>query len=116
MSAENVEVDGSGVSVALITDDLAEAEREFQDSREHPNSYGHGYDVGFREGLRRYAPALIAALNLEDDLVTALKAASGYLMNARIDLETDTKRATAIRTIDGGLKIVRKALAKADDE
>lgn len=49
---------------------------------------------------------------IADTLVQALEAANGYLLNARIDLQTGCTKATAIRTIDGGLKLVREALAK----
>jgi len=47
------------------------------------------------------------------DLVFALRAALGHLLNAKIDLETGTRKITALRTIDGGIKLVREALAKA---
>lgn len=47
------------------------------------------------------------------DLIAALKAATGYLMNARIDLETGAPKRTAIQTIEGGIKLIREALAKA---
>jgi len=50
------------------------------------------------------------------DLLAALKAASGYLLNAKIDLETGAPKKTAIRTIDGGLKFVRAAIVKAEGE
>jgi hypothetical protein len=40
----------------------------------------------------------------------ALEAASGYLMNAKIDLETGKTKQSAIETIEGGLKVVRDAL------
>lgn len=44
----------------------------------------------------------------------ALDAACGYLMNAKIDLQTGATKATAIRTIDGGLRMMHEAIAKAD--
>jgi hypothetical protein len=47
-------------------------------------------------------------------LLAALKAASGYLLNAKIDLETGCPKATAIRTIEGGLKLVREAIDAAE--
>lgn len=50
----------------------------------------------------------------EAEMLTALKAASGYLLNAAIDLETGATKATAINTINGGLKIIRDAIAKAE--
>jgi IS5 family transposase len=45
----------------------------------------------------------------------ALQAASGYLLNAKIDLETGAPRKTATQTIDGGLKVVRAALRLAEE-
>jgi len=50
------------------------------------------------------------------ELLAALKASAGYLRNARIDLETGATKATAVRTIDGGLRIVEAAIAKATAE
>jgi len=55
-------------------------------------------------------------INLHDDLVAALSAATGYMRNAKIDLETGATKATAIRTIDGGIKRAEAALAKAGVE
>lgn len=43
-------------------------------------------------------------------LTKALKAASGYLLNAKIDLETGAPKRTAVATIDGGLQMIREAL------
>jgi hypothetical protein len=43
-------------------------------------------------------------------LFEALKAAEGHLLNAKIDLETGTKKATTIATIEGGLRRIRTAL------
>ena len=43
-----------------------------------------------------------------------LSAALGYMRNARIDLETGASKATAIRTISGGIKRAEEALAKID--
>jgi hypothetical protein len=40
----------------------------------------------------------------------ALSAANGYLLNAKIDLETGARKSTAITTIEGGLRRVRAAL------
>lgn len=47
------------------------------------------------------------------DMLAALKAASGYLLNAAIDLETGAPKKTALATINGGLDLVRAAIAKA---
>ncbi len=51
---------------------------------------------------------------MNDDLLTALKAAAGYMRNAKIDLETGCPKRTAVRTIEGGLKLVEAAIAKAE--
>ena len=44
-------------------------------------------------------------------LRAALQSAIGYMMNARIDLETGCTKATAIATISGGIERARVALA-----
>jgi len=44
-------------------------------------------------------------------LVREIEAACGYLLNAKFDLETGCTKATAIMTIDGGLKRLRGVLA-----
>jgi hypothetical protein len=44
----------------------------------------------------------------------ALQKAEGYLLNAQIDLETGTKKATTIATLAGGLKMIRAALSEPD--
>ena len=46
-------------------------------------------------------------------LLEALRAAAGYLTNAKIDLETGCTKATAIKTIEGGLARVKSAIALA---
>lgn len=45
------------------------------------------------------------------ELESGCKAACGYLLNAKIDLETGAPKRTAISTIEGGLKTVRAALS-----
>ena len=57
--------------------------------------------------------ALIAAA---PDLLAALHAAAGYLINAKINLETGAPKRIALATIEGGLKVVREALTKAYSE
>ena len=49
-------------------------------------------------------------------LVETLSAAVGYLMNAKIDLDTGAPKATAARTIEGGIKMIRETLAKLEIE
>lgn len=48
-----------------------------------------------------------------NELVTALKAAKGYMLNASIDLSTNTPKKTALATLEGGMKLVDAAIAKA---
>lgn len=48
------------------------------------------------------------------ELLAALESASGYLLNAKIDLETGAPKRTAIKTIEGGLARVRAAIVKAE--
>lgn len=68
-------------------------------------------------GLRYHQTAAerdrLAALNAE--LVEALFCASCYLLNAKIDLSTGATKATAIKTIDGGLKLIDADLTKAKE-
>jgi hypothetical protein len=49
----------------------------------------------------------------EVDLLAEMRAAAGYLRNAKIDLETGCPKATAIRTIEGGLMRLEAAISKA---
>ena len=51
-----------------------------------------------------------------DDLLTALKAAKGYMMNVMIDLETGTPKTTTLSTLKGGIKLVSTAIDKMDNE
>ncbi|KRB22691.1 hypothetical protein [Mesorhizobium sp. Root172] len=46
------------------------------------------------------------------DVLAEMKAAAGYLRNAKIDLKTGTTKATAIRTIEGGLKRLEAAISQ----
>lgn len=48
------------------------------------------------------------------DLLAALRAAQGYMRNAKIDLETGAPKKTALATIDGGLRLVDAAITKAE--
>lgn len=49
----------------------------------------------------------------ETDLIAELRAAVGYMRNAKIDLETGATKATAIRTISGGIARAEAALSQA---
>lgn len=46
-------------------------------------------------------------------MLKALKCAEGYLLNAKIDLETGATKRTALNTIEGGLRMVRDAITAA---
>lgn len=59
--------------------------------------------------------SVVSCLNASrhhEDLVKALEAACDYLTNAAIDLQSGYTKATAIKTINGGIKMVREALVK----
>lgn len=66
--------------------------------------------------VKKNAPLIVRAVNAHDALVRALSAACGYMRNAQIDLSTGTKKATALNTISGGLKIIEEALKLAKGE
>ena len=46
------------------------------------------------------------------ELEAGLSASVGYLLNAKIDLETGATKATAIRTIEGGIARARALLGE----
>jgi hypothetical protein len=50
--------------------------------------------------------------NLVHEAATRLNAAEGYLLNAKIDLETQTPKRTALNTIEGGLQMLRADLTE----
>lgn len=58
-----------------------------------------------------YAALIVKAVNSHEHLIKALEASCGYLLNAKIDLETGATKATAIRTIEGGLLRAKAVLA-----
>lgn len=62
------------------------------------------------------ALALIAAARENTRLRAELSAANGYLLNAKIDLETGAPKRTALATIEGGLRRVRAALNLLHEE
>lgn len=45
-----------------------------------------------------------------DELAEALHKAKGYLLNAKIDLETGAPKRTALATINGGLEMIDAVL------
>lgn len=47
------------------------------------------------------------------ELAKALRAASGYMLNAKIDLEIGRTKQTAIYTLEDGLNMIRAALKAA---
>lgn len=52
----------------------------------------------------------------EEALVTALKCAKGYLINASIDLVSGAPKTTAMKTINGGVDLINAALKAAGQE
>lgn len=69
----------------------------------NPSYEFHGADVDDAN--------LIAAA---PEMLAALRAAAGYLHNAKIDLVTRCTKRTAIKTIEGGIQIVEATIAKAE--
>lgn len=60
-------------------------------------------------------PAVILALLEERKrLRAALNASKGYMLNAKIDIQTGTKKATTINTLEGGLRMVEAAIAAGE--
>lgn len=57
-----------------------------------------------------YNARLVAAAPL---LLETLCKAAGYMLNAKIDLSTGTKKQTTINTLLGGLKMINDALRSA---
>ena len=66
-------------------------------------------DFAYRLQAGDIAPA---SLSREAALRETLEKASGYMTNAAIDLQTGAPKRTALNTIEGGLKMVRDALAQ----
>lgn len=58
--------------------------------------------------------AIIALCEKNDALLAALKAATGYMQNVAIDLQTGTPKQTTLDTLNGGLALARAAIAKAE--
>jgi pyruvate/oxaloacetate carboxyltransferase len=56
------------------------------------------------EGLHMTTPTPM------DELIAALKAAKGHMLNAKIDLETNAPKRAAINTLSAGLDLIDVAL------
>lgn len=51
---------------------------------------------------------------MSNDALATIKALKGYLLNAKIDLESGAPKRTAIQTIEGGIRLADEAIAKAE--
>ena len=88
-----------------------------------PWSARKGHDDFIIDGAGGEVWALAAVVDGNDarliaaapDMLKALQSAAGYLTNAAIDLQTGAKKQTALNTIEGGLRLVRAAIAKATE-
>ena len=49
-----------------------------------------------------------------DGALATLKALKGYLLNAKIDLETGAPKRTAIQTIEGGIRLADEAISRME--
>lgn len=85
--------------------DIVERLRQIQYDHE-PNDVD-GYGDTASEG----ADAICALEEKVSHLASALSAAIGYMMNAKIDLDTGAPKRTAMMTLDGGIRRARAALA-----
>ena len=73
---------------------------------------GHMDDLPTVQSIARHRTAALATTADRVAVLEAeLSAAVGYMENARIDLQTGCTKAVAIRTIEGGIKRARTALA-----
>jgi hypothetical protein len=72
---------------------------------------GAAYHIADAMLAKRAVPSVAGGA---PDMLAEMKAAAGYLRNAQIDLETGATKVTAIRTIQGGLKRLEAAIAKAE--
>ena len=76
--------------------------------------YADGVDVAATEAAMRVGASRIVSMTAELRQVTdEISAMLGYMRNARIDLETGAPKATAIRTLSGGIKRGERALETA---
>lgn len=76
--------------------------------------YADGVDIAATEAAMRVGASRIVSMTADLRQVTdELSAMLGYMRNARIDLETGTTKATAIRTLSGGIKRGEIALKAA---
>ena len=66
--------------------------------------------------MRRTGKALSVTTNSKlDEAIAELRATVGYMLNAKIDLETGAPKRTALATLEGGIKRARDALARLLD-
>jgi hypothetical protein len=70
-------------------------------------------DAKHYDDPRNVAWAKDAADTIEH-IAKELKAARGYMLNAAIDLETGAPKATALRTINGGIDRISEITSKWD--
>ena len=70
--------------------------------------------VEARNRLTEILAALDAAEARVKRLEEALASAKGYMLNAKIDIETGTKKRTTLDTLTGGLRLIDAALAKEE--
>lgn len=104
-------------------------------SKHTPGPWRNGaHDILEIRGLNKWVVARIMANLTNDDddfeavtsnarliaaaptMLEALKAAKGYMLNAKIDLQTGTKKETTLATIEGGIKNLEAAIALAEGE
>jgi len=67
---------------------------------------------GTRDEWKEMARELLAYR--DSGVLEQVRKLKAYLLNARIDVATGTRRATTITTIDGGIKVADDLLAKLE--
>lgn len=109
---EEQEPEATRVDTMGVVTDSPTASTDLSDSRiECPVCFGEPIEDGCAEcdgvGSIPRCPTC-------EELIAALKAATGYMENARIDLRTGAPKQTATDTLTGGLAVIRAAIAKAE--
>lgn len=82
----------------------------------NPSAGDHATEPASLFGRGAYltdADYIAALLREVEGLRKSLSAASGYMKNAAIDLATGAPKKTTLMTINGGIRLVEAALAKA---
>lgn len=95
-------------------DDMVNSLKDYRALRAWLAATEARYPNGEKRCLETSHETLSDLLGEIDRLRAELSAARGYLMNAKIDLETGAPKKTVIATIEGGLKRIDTILGKTE--